>query len=126
MVPTDRVIKFIHYTCIDGIAGRMKTLTEDEIIEQLDEQEQLLNWLQKANEILFSAVKTYLPQVFVNNDPDILEYAVKPLLAKSGPLDNMDVSLRLLYALGKIKKPFMPISSVFHNLASMCRQKIAR
>jgi DNA-binding MltR family transcriptional regulator len=42
--------------------------------------------------------------VFVNNDPDIQEYAVKPLLAKSGPLDNLDVSLRLLYALGKIRK----------------------
>lgn len=82
----------------------MKTPTEDEIIEQLDEQEQLLNWLLKANEILFSAIKSYLPQVFINNDPDIREYAVKPLLAKSGPLDNMDVSLRLLYALGKIKK----------------------
>lgn len=82
----------------------MKKLTEDEIIEQLDKQQQLVDWLSKANEILFTGIRNYLPQVFVSNDPDIYEYAVKPLLAKPGPLDDMVVSLRLLYALGKIKK----------------------
>ena len=40
----------------------------------------------------------------MNNDEEILEYAVKPLLAKSGPLNDINVSLRLIFALGKIDK----------------------
>lgn len=29
---------------------------------------------------------------------------MKPLLARSGPLDDIDVALRLIYALGKMEK----------------------
>ncbi len=45
-----------------------------------------------------------LPSLFVDNDEEIVEYAVKPLLAQSGPLDDIDVALRLIYALGKMDK----------------------
>ena len=82
----------------------MTVLTEDQVLETLSSQTNLNDFLDAANVILLSGIKQFLPQLFINNDEDIREFAVKPLLAKSGPLDNIDVSLRLIYALGKIKK----------------------
>ncbi|ADO47099.1 MltR family transcriptional regulator [[Enterobacter] lignolyticus] len=82
----------------------MATMTEDDVLEQLDAQEDLLAFMAKANDILLLAVKRFLPSLFVNNDEEIVEYAVKPLLARRGPLDDIDVALRLIYALGKMDK----------------------
>ncbi len=82
----------------------MITLTEDEVLERLSGQDQLKPFLEVANDILLSGIRDFLPSVFISNDEDIREYAVKPLLAKSGPLDNIYVSLRLIYALGKLEK----------------------
>ncbi len=53
---------------------------------------------------MLRGIKRFLPSPFVNNDEEIVEYAVKPLLAQSGPLDDIDVALRLIYALGKMDK----------------------
>lgn len=82
----------------------MTTLKEDDVLEQLDAQENLLSFMTTANDILLLIIKRFLPSLFVNNDEEIVEYAVKPLLAQSGPLDDIDVALRLIYALGKIDK----------------------
>jgi len=84
----------------------MTVFTEDQVLETLSGQTNLNDFLPAANVILLSGIKQFLPHLFINNDEDIREFAVKPLLAKSGPLDSIDVSLRLIYALGKIKKPF--------------------
>ncbi|WP_058911053.1 MltR family transcriptional regulator [Entomohabitans teleogrylli] len=82
----------------------MTTLTEDEILEQLDARADLPAFMSAAHEILSAGVRRFLPSLFVNNDAEILEYAVKPLLARSGPLDDIDVALRLIFALGKMDK----------------------
>lgn len=82
----------------------MTTLTEDDVIEQLDAQLDLLSFMTTANEILLLGIRRFLPSLFVNNDEEIVEYAVKPLLAQSGPLDDISVALRLIYALGKMDK----------------------
>lgn len=82
----------------------MTTLTEDDVLEQLDAQDNLLSFMATANDILLQAIKNFLPSLFVNNDEEIVEYAVKPLLAQSGPLDDIDVAIRLIYALGKMDK----------------------
>jgi len=82
----------------------MTGLTEDQVLETLSGQANLNDFLDAANAILLSGIKQFLPRLFINNDEDIREFAVKPLLAKSGPLDSIDVSLRLIYALGKINK----------------------
>ncbi|WP_431221664.1 MltR family transcriptional regulator [Serratia sp. L9] len=84
----------------------MTTLTEDDVLEQLDAQGDLLSFITMANSMLQHGVKQFLPSLFVNNDEEIMEYAVKPLLARSGPLDDIDVALRLIYALGKIDKEY--------------------
>ena len=82
----------------------MTTLTEDDVLEQLDAQDNLLSFMATANDILLQAIKNFLPSLFVNNDEEIVEYAVKPLLAQSGTLDDIDVAIRLIYALGKLDK----------------------
>lgn len=82
----------------------MRILTEDDILQQLETQDSLSGFMSVANNMLQQGVHAFLPSLFVNNDAEILEYAVKPLLAQSGPLDDINVSLRLIYALGKIDK----------------------
>lgn len=82
----------------------MTMLSEDDVLEQLDAQEDLLAYMAAVNTLLLQAIKRFLPSLFVNNDEEIVEYAVKPLLAQSGPLDDIDVALRLIYALGKMDK----------------------
>lgn len=100
----------------------MTTLTEDDVLEKLDAQPELSAFMATANDILLQAIKSFLPSLFVNNDEEIVEYAVKPLLAQSGPLDDIDVALRLIYALGKIDKwlyaDIMHFSQFHHYLLS--------
>ena len=79
----------------------MATLTEDDVLEQLDAQDNLFSFMKTAHSILLQGIRQFLPSLFVDNDEEIVEYAVKPLLAQSGPLDDIDVALRLIYALGK-------------------------
>ncbi len=82
----------------------MATLTEDDVLEQLDAQDNLFSFMKTAHSILLPGIRQFLPSLFVDNDEEIVEYAVKPLLAQSGPLDDIDVALRLIYALGKMDK----------------------
>ena len=72
----------------------MATLTEDDVLEQLDAQDNLFSFMKTAHTILLQGIRQFLPSL----------YAVKPLLAQSGPLDDIDVALRLIYALGKMDK----------------------
>jgi DNA-binding MltR family transcriptional regulator len=95
----------------------MTTLTEDDVLEQLDAQNNLLSFMTTAHNILLQGIKRFLPSLFVNNDEEIVEYAVKPLLAQSGPLDDIDVALRLIYALGKWINGFMPTLPIFPVLS---------
>lgn len=78
--------------------------TEDDVLEQLDAQDNLFSFMKTAHTILLQGIRQFLPSLFVDNDEEIVEYAVKPLLAQSGPLDDIDVALRLIYALGKMDK----------------------
>ncbi|BCG08089.1 MULTISPECIES: MltR family transcriptional regulator [Buttiauxella] len=82
----------------------MTTLNEDDVLERLEAQNSLASFMSVAHDILLSGIRQFLPSLFVDNDEEIVEYAVKPLLARSGPLDDIDVALRLIYALGKMDK----------------------
>ncbi|HFU7561630.1 TPA: fumarase E [Escherichia coli] len=70
----------------------------------MDAQDNLFSFMKTAHTILLQGIRQFLPSLFVDNDEEIVEYAVKPLLAQSGPLDDIDVALRLIYALGKMDK----------------------
>ena len=87
----------------------MATLTEDDVLEQLDAQDNLFSFMKTAHSILLQGIRQFLPSLFVDNDEEIVEYAVKPLLAQSGPLDDIDVALRW----GKWINGCTPISRIF-------------
>jgi len=53
----------------------MTTLTEDDVLEQLDAQNNLLSFMTTAHNILLQGIKRFLPSLFVNNDEEIVEYA---------------------------------------------------
>lgn len=102
----------------------MTTLTEDDVLEQLDAQNNLLSFMTTAHNILLQGIKRFLPSLFVDNDEEIVEYAVKPLLAQSGPLDDIDVALRLIYALGKMDKwLYADITLFFSSFISTCMNR---
>lgn len=82
----------------------MILLNEDDVLERMESQNDVASFMNVAHDILLSSIREFLPSLFVNNDEEILEYAVKPLLAKSGPLDDIDIALRLIYALGRMDK----------------------
>ena len=58
----------------------MATLTEDDVLEQLDAQDNLFSFMKTAHSILLQGIRQFLPSLFVDNDEEIVEYAVKPLL----------------------------------------------
>ncbi|EHM43169.1 MltR family transcriptional regulator [Hafnia alvei] len=98
-------------------------MDEDNIIERLESENQLDHFMVRANQILYFSLRDFLPHVFVS-DPDIQEYAVKPLLEKAGPLDDIYVSLRLIYALGQMRREvyadifsFIQFSEYLHSRA---------
>ena len=53
-------------------------------------QDNLFSFMKTAHSILLQGIRQFLPSLFVDNDEEIVEYAVKPLLAQSGPLDDID------------------------------------
>ncbi|BBU81234.1 hypothetical protein EIMP300_26340 [Escherichia coli] len=83
----------------------MATLTEDDVLEQLNAQDNLFSFMKTAHSILLQGIRQFLPSLFVDNDEEIVEYAVKPLLAQSGPLDDIDFILfvQVMPKLGKMR-----------------------
>lgn len=100
----------------------MTTLNEDEVLEQLEAQSDLASFMSVAHDILLSGIRQFLPSLFVDNDEEIVEYAVKPLLARSGPLDDIDVALRLIYALGKMDKWLYADITCFSQFSDFVQQ----
>ena len=82
----------------------MATLTEDDVLEQLDAQDNLFSFMKTAHTILLQGIRQFLPSLFVDNDEEIVEYAVKPLLAQSGPLDDIDVALHIRRSLHRYRQ----------------------
>lgn len=58
--------------------------------------------MKTAHSILLQGICQLLPPLSVDNDKEIIEYTAKPLFTQSGPLDSIDVVLRLIYALRKM------------------------
>uniref|UniRef100_UPI0006D5474E MltR family transcriptional regulator n=1 Tax=Citrobacter amalonaticus TaxID=35703 RepID=UPI0006D5474E len=51
----------------------MTTLTEDDVLEQLDAQNNLLSFMTTAHSILLQGIKRFLPSLFVDNDEEIVQ-----------------------------------------------------
>ena len=49
----------------------MATLTEDDVLEQLEAQDNLFSFMKTAHSILLQGIRQFLPSLFVDNDEEI-------------------------------------------------------
>lgn len=76
---------------------------ENRILERLNTRQTLTGFIQTAVGLLSEAVDQLILQAFRKDDYAV-KYAVEPLLEGSGPLANLPVRLKLIYALGVISR----------------------
>ncbi|HFZ8993639.1 TPA: MltR family transcriptional regulator [Citrobacter freundii] len=76
---------------------------ENRILEKLNACQTLSGFIQASVGLLTEAVDQLILQVFRKDDYAV-KYAVEPLLEGSGPLANLSVRLKLIYALGAISR----------------------
>lgn len=76
---------------------------ENRILERLNARQTLTGFIQTAVGLLSEAVDQLILQAFRKDDYAV-KYAVEPLLEGSGPLANLPVRLKLIYALGVISR----------------------
>lgn len=76
---------------------------ENRILEKLNARQTLTGFIQTSVNLLAEAVDQLILQAFRKDDYAV-KYAVEPLLEGSGPLANLSVRLKLIYALGVISR----------------------
>ncbi|MGL5698782.1 MAG: MltR family transcriptional regulator [Kluyvera sp.] len=76
---------------------------ENRILERLNARQTLTGFIQTTVGLLAEAVDLLILQAFRKDDYAV-KYAVEPLLEGSGPLANLSVRLKLIYALGVISR----------------------
>ena len=81
----------------------MKQQTELEIIELLNDASSVRGAVLMAVDIFESSLEELIQRVFRKDDYAV-KYAVEPLLNSTGPLSNLIVRLKLLYALGIVSQ----------------------
>ncbi|MGL4720530.1 MAG: MltR family transcriptional regulator, partial [Kluyvera intermedia] len=76
---------------------------ENRVLERLNARQTLTGFIQTAVGLLAEAVDLLILQAFRKDDYAV-KYAVEPLLEGSGPLANLSVRLKLIYAMGVISR----------------------
>jgi len=76
---------------------------ENRVLEKLNTGKTVRSFLMFAVELLAEAVDMLVVQVFRKDDYAV-KYAVEPLLSGTGPLGDLSVRLKLVYALGVISR----------------------
>lgn len=78
-------------------------LLENSVLERLNAGITVREFLRAAITLLAEAVAILVTQVFRKDDYAV-KYAVEPLLVGAGPLAELSVRLKLVYALGVISR----------------------
>ncbi|MGQ7153276.1 MltR family transcriptional regulator, partial [Escherichia coli] len=73
----------------------MATLTEDDVLEQLDAQDNLFSFMKTAHSILLQGIRQFLPSLFVDNDEEIVEYAAQHQYRQAGRFGRVTASLHI-------------------------------
>lgn len=76
---------------------------ENRVLEKLNAGKSARSFLMTAVELLAEALDILVIQVFRKDDYAV-KYAVEPLLTGNGPLGDLSVRLKLIYALGVISR----------------------
>ncbi|ASI24696.1 TPA: MltR family transcriptional regulator [Aeromonas salmonicida] len=79
----------------------MTTHQEDEVLERLNEQDGPRGFFLEVVTILEEAVDSLMRRAF-RQEEYAVKYAIEPLLNQSGPLGQLEVRLKLIFALGLI------------------------
>lgn len=80
-----------------------QTLTEDTILEKLNQQADIHGLLRVAIKLINDSVNQLILKVF-RKDPHASKFVIPSLIGKNGPLNDTSVCLKLLYALGIITR----------------------
>ncbi|CAK1853817.1 DNA-binding MltR family transcriptional regulator [Vibrio crassostreae] len=80
---------------------KLDITVQEELLDALEECANATCFIKVSHKLINSKLKQLLPRVFVQ-DPLVLEYAVTPLLKEDGPLVEIDVVSKLMFAMGKI------------------------
>ncbi len=78
-------------------------LHENQVLEQLNAGTSVRDLMEAAVKLLAEAVNILVLQIFRKDDYAV-KYAVEPLLVGAGPLGELPVRLKLVYALGVISR----------------------
>lgn len=76
---------------------------EDDILEKLNRQADILGLLMTGMELINIGIESLLVKVF-RKEHHAINYVIPSLIGKHGPLKDMSVRLKLLYALGFISR----------------------
>jgi mannitol operon repressor len=76
---------------------------ENRVLEHLNTGKTVRSFLMAAVELLTEALNILVVQIF-RKDDHAMKYAVEPLLVGDGPLGQLSVRLKLVYALGVITR----------------------
>ena len=79
----------------------MTTHQEDDVLERLNEQDGPRGFFLEVVTILEEAVDSLMRRAF-RQEEYAVKYAIEPLLNQSGPLGQLEVRLKLIFALGLI------------------------
>ncbi len=80
---------------------KLDITVQEELLDALEECDNATCFIKASYKLINSKLKQLLPRVFVQ-DPLVIEYAVTPLLKEDGPLVEIDVVSKLMFAMGKI------------------------
>lgn len=76
---------------------------ENEILERLNKHSAVQPFVQEVTMLITEAIDQLMLKAFRQDDYAV-KYAVEPLLKGNGPLGNLSVRLKLLFALGAISR----------------------
>lgn len=76
-----------------------KQAFENRVLEHLNAGKTVRSFLMAAVDLLAEALNILVVQIFRKDDYAV-KYAVEPLLVGDGPLSELSVRLKLVYALG--------------------------
>ncbi|EOD56920.1 MltR family transcriptional regulator [Aeromonas molluscorum] len=79
----------------------MTTHQEDDVLERLNEQDGPRGFFLEVVTILEEAVDSLMRRAF-RQEEYAVKYAIEPLLNQSGPLGQIEVRLKLIFALGLV------------------------
>ncbi|MFM4719585.1 MltR family transcriptional regulator [Aeromonas bivalvium] len=79
----------------------MTTHQEDEVLERLNEQDGPRGFFLEVVTLLEEAVDSLMRRAF-RQEEYAVKYAIEPLLNQSGPLGQIEVRLKLIFALGLV------------------------